>query len=188
MEAALTAAGNSYFENVAGVHKALERGALLDPTGLTNATNLTLYYVEDGTSLSQISADVLPNLLTNRVANKVISHLPVANINPTDQIGFARKAKNATRDAERAARRTRTILTSAEAKAFAMENGWIKMNERSPNGEAIYQREKGVKPRYVSYDNTHHNGCVWKGANDKKILTQGAREGSYDKFMNRVKK
>ena len=93
MEAALTAAGNSYFENAEYAHAGLNAVSYIDPTGLAETTNQALYDMEDGKSLTQIGGNAVKNIVYDRVVDKVTSKVPTPGGNPTDKVGFARKEK-----------------------------------------------------------------------------------------------
>ncbi|MBQ4142673.1 MAG: hypothetical protein IJD43_04270 [Thermoguttaceae bacterium] len=98
MEAALTAAGNSYFENAEYAHAGLNAVSYVDPTGLAETTNQALYDMEDGKSLTQIGGNAVKNIVYDRVVDKVTSKVPTPGGDPTDKVGFA---KNVTKPTKR---------------------------------------------------------------------------------------
>ncbi|MDO4859384.1 MAG: hypothetical protein Q4A17_15735, partial [Thermoguttaceae bacterium] len=75
MEAALTAAGNSYFENAEYAHAGLNAVSYIDPTGLAETTNQALYDMEDGKSLTQIGGNAVKNIVYDRVVDKVTNKI-----------------------------------------------------------------------------------------------------------------
>jgi len=189
LEAALTAGGNSYFENAKYAHAGLNALSHLDQSGIAETTNQALYDMEEGKSLPQIALNAGINLTYNRVVDKVSSKAPVPDENPANKIGFAGKSKNAT---ERANSQRIPKLSPTEINHLAQEiadkNGWARLpGKHYSSGMPIYDRGKGNNPRYVSPDRDMHNGCFWKGANKKEDFSPNKRTGSYDKDMNWVK-
>ena len=76
LEAALIAGGYSYFENVPAVHATLERGSLLDPTGLMNATDQVLCDIEEGKSLAEAGGNAILTLTYDRIVAKAAGNSP----------------------------------------------------------------------------------------------------------------
>ena len=75
--------------------------------------------------------------------------------------------------------------TNKEIKAMAEKLGYKKVNGTS-KGELIFKNDKVKRNlRFITYDNTAHNGGTWKAAESiKKLGSKSARSGTYDELLN----
>ncbi len=78
--------------------------------------------------------------------------------------------------------------TNAEARAQAKKLGYTEYkSDDNSHGELVFERKKGKGPKYISPDNTLHNGGYWKGADKAaKLRNRTSRSGTYDKNLNRI--
>jgi len=80
--------------------------------------------------------------------------------------------------------------TTAEATKAAKKIGYVKVKQRTRNGEAIFYNRK--KKMYISRDTGSgnsgaHNGGVWKGAKSAETLSsKETRAGTFDANMRKI--
>lgn len=73
------------------------------------------------------------------------------------------------------------------ARAAAKDLGYTEVNNQYSHGAAIYMRNSGSGPKYISRDKDDHSGGVWKGATSIKNLgKRETRSGTYDIFLERM--
>ena len=78
-----------------------------------------------------------------------------------------------------------TKKTNKEIKAMSEKKGYKKVNGIS-KVKLIFKNDKVKRNlRFITYDNTAHNGGTWKATESiKKLGSKSARRGTYDELLN----
>lgn len=80
-----------------------------------------------------------------------------------------------------------SIRTNKESEMVAKILQYKRTGEINNKGQPILENTKRY-PKYIVFSKSSHNGDFFKGYDSIKDAKSGLRNGSYDEFLNRVKK